>query len=184
LIDDVLDLSKVEAGRMDLHPETFSVARLVRKFADIIRPLALKNHNQFEIRCGEAMGEMHSDTTRVQQAVFNLLSNACKFTDKGTICLEVSRNSEGGEDWISFRVSDTGIGMTEEQIGKLFQEFSQAETSTARKYGGTGLGLTLSRKLCRMMGGDIQVESQPGTGSVFTIHLPAVLPHTETEHRG
>jgi len=196
LIDDVLDLSKVEAGRMELHPETFSVAGLVREFADLVRPLALKNHNRFEIRCNEAineamdeamdeaMGEMRSDATRVRQAVFNLLSNACKFTENGTICLEVSRDSGEGEDWISFRVSDTGIGMTEEQLGKLFQEFSQAEPSTSGKYGGTGLGLALSRKLCRMMGGDIQVESQPGKGSAFTIRLPAALAHARTEHRG
>jgi CheY-like chemotaxis protein len=128
---------------------------------------------------------MHSDVTRVRQCLLNLLSNACKFTDKGTITLAVTRVTEGGGDWLRFRVSDTGIGMTAEQLGKLFQPFTQAEASTARKYGGTGLGLAITRRLCQLMGGDITVESARGRGSAFTLRLPAdARPAAGTEQAG
>jgi CheY-like chemotaxis protein/nitrogen-specific signal transduction histidine kinase len=173
LINVVLDLSKIEAGKMDLYLETIDVAGMVEDTAAVIQPLATKNNNELQIHCPDTVGSMRADLTKVRQAVFNLLSNACKFTKEGTIRLDVARESAAGEDWITFAVSDTGIGMTGEQMGKLFQEFSQADASTTRDYGGTGLGLALSRRLCRMMGGDITVESEIGEGSTFTIRLPA-----------
>jgi signal transduction histidine kinase/DNA-binding response OmpR family regulator len=171
LINAVLDLSKIEAGRMDLYLETFSVSRLVEDIAGVIRPLADRNGNRVDVRCDPAVGEMRADLTKVRQALFNLLSNACKFTERGTVSLTV-RRAEGG-DVVVFDVTDTGIGMTDEQVGRLFQEFSQAEASTSRRYGGTGLGLALSRRLCRLMGGDVSVVSTLGGGSTFTIRLPA-----------
>ncbi|MGH3148719.1 MAG: ATP-binding protein, partial [Rubrobacter sp.] len=174
LINAVLDLSKIEAGKMDLYLETTDVAEMVRDTAAVIQPLVDKNDNELRIHCPETLGSMRADVTKVRQAVFNLLSNASKFTERGTISLDVAREpGEDGEDRFTFAVGDTGIGMTEEQLGKLFEEFSQADVSTTRNYGGTGLGLALSRRLCRMMGGDITVESEPGRGSTFTIDLPA-----------
>ena len=174
LINAVLDLSKIEAGKMDLYLETIDVAGMVEDTAAVIQPLVVKNNNELQIRCPDTLGSMRADLTKVRQAVFNLLSNACKFTEEGTITLDVTRESgEDGEEWVTFAVGDTGIGMTQEQMGKLFEEFSQADASTTRNYGGTGLGLALSRRLCRMMGGDITVESEPGKGSTFTIQLPA-----------
>src|SRR5829696_9097078 len=173
LINVVLDLSKIEAGKMDLYRETIDVAGMVEDTAAVLQPLATKNNNELQIHCPDTVGSMRADLTKVRQAVFNLLSNACKFTKEGIVRLDVARESAAGEDWITFAVSDTGIGMTGEQMGKLFQEFSQADASTTRDYGGTGLGLALSRRLCRMMGGDITVESEIGEGSTFTIRLPA-----------
>ena len=169
LINAVLDLSKIEAGKMDLYLETFDVAKMVEDTAAVIQPLVHKNRNELRIQCPETIGSMRADLTKVRQAIFNLLSNASKFTQDGTIGLDVARE----EDLITFAVSDTGIGMTAEQMGKLFEEFSQADASTTRNYGGTGLGLALSRRLCRIMGGDITVESEAGEGSTFTIQLPA-----------
>ena len=173
LINAVLDLSKIEAGKMELYLEDFDVAGLVRDIAAVIQPLAAKNANRLEVRCPAETGVMRADLTKVRQALFNLLSNACKFTDRGTVGLAVMRESTAGQDWIVFRVSDTGIGMTPEQLVRLFEAFSQADAATTRKYGGTGLGLALSRRLCRMMGGDVTVESESGRGSIFTIRLPA-----------
>ncbi|HZG67168.1 MAG TPA: ATP-binding protein, partial [Herpetosiphonaceae bacterium] len=174
LINAVLDLSKIEAGKMDLFLETFDVASMVEDTAAVVQPLVLQNGNELRVHCPEDIGPMRADLTKVRQALFNLLSNASKFTKKGTIELDVAREkSAGGEDRITFAVSDTGIGMTSEQVEKLFQEFSQADASTTRDYGGTGLGLALSRRLCRMMGGDITVGSEVGKGSTFTIRLPA-----------
>jgi PAS domain S-box-containing protein len=173
LINAVLDLSKIEAGKMDLYLETIDVAGIVEDTATVLRSLVAKNDNELRIHCPDTVGYMVADLTKVRQAVFNLLSNACKFTKDGTIGLDVSRESAAGEDWVIFAVSDTGIGMTSEQMGKLFQEFSQADSSTTRDYGGTGLGLALSRRLCRMMGGDITVASEVNKGSTFTIRLPA-----------
>ena len=129
-----------------------------------------KNSNKLTVVCSDEIGTMHADQTKLRQALFNLLSNAAKFTDHGTISLTVSR---GSEDWLTFAVSDTGIGMTEEQLGRLFEAFSQAEASTRSRYGGTGLGLAISRHFCRLMGGDLTVESEPGVGSTFTVRLPA-----------
>jgi signal transduction histidine kinase/DNA-binding response OmpR family regulator len=173
LINAVLDLSKIEAGRMELYLESFEVAGLVRDIAAVIQPLAAKNANRLELRCPDEIGTMRADVTKVRQALFNLLSNACKFTDRGTISLAVSRETQDGRDCVVFSVGDTGIGMTPEQLTRLFEVFSQADAATTRKYGGTGLGLALSRRLCRMMGGEVTVASEAGRGSTFTIRLPA-----------
>jgi signal transduction histidine kinase/HAMP domain-containing protein len=172
LINGVLDLSKIEAGRMDLYLETFSVPTLVAEIIAVIQPLANKNGNRVEVRCDPAVRDMRADLTKVRQTLFNLLSNACKFTERGTVSLAVRQEPGDGQDMIVFDVADTGIGVTEEQISRLFQEFTQAEASTSRRYGGTGLGLALSRRLCRLMGGDVTVASALGRGSTFTIRLP------------
>jgi GAF domain-containing protein/DNA-binding response OmpR family regulator len=181
LINAVLDLSKIEAGKMELYLETFPVPTLIQDIAAAIQPLAAKNGNRLEVRCDAAAGAMRADLTKVRQALFNLLSNACKFTDHGIVSLTAAREPAGGGDWVTFRVSDTGIGMTPEQMTKLFQEFSQADAATTRKYGGTGLGLALSQRLCRMMGGAITVESEPGRGSTFTMRLPAEVAEPREE---
>jgi GAF domain-containing protein/CheY-like chemotaxis protein len=181
LINAVLDLSKIEAGKMELYLETFDVTALVHDIVAVIQPLAAKNANRLDIRCPEGIGTMRADLTKVRQALFNLLSNACKFTEGGTISLAVARDAGDGEDSMVFRVSDTGIGMTPEQLARLFEVFSQADAATTRRFGGTGLGLALSRRLCRMMGGDVTVESTPGQGSTFTIRLPVHVLDTPEE---
>jgi GAF domain-containing protein/CheY-like chemotaxis protein/anti-sigma regulatory factor (Ser/Thr protein kinase) len=181
LINAVLDLSKIEAGKMELYLESFEVDGLVRDVVSVIQPLAAKNANRLEVHCGDEVGTMRADLTKVRQALFNLLSNACKFTDRGAISLAVSRDSREGPESIVFRVRDTGIGMTPEQLARLFEAFSQADAATTRKYGGTGLGLALSRRLCRMMGGDVTVESEAGRGSTFTIRLPAQVSEATPE---
>ena len=173
LINDILDLSKIEAGRMDLHPQTFEIGQLVRDVEAIVQPLVGKNGNTLVVACAYDLGSMHVDQTKLRQVLFNLLSNAAKFTDHGTISLTVQHETDG---WLTFAVSDTGIGMTEEQLGRLFEAFAQAEASTRSKYGGTGLGLAISRHFARMMGGDLTVESVHGRGSTFTVRLPAVVP--------
>jgi signal transduction histidine kinase/CheY-like chemotaxis protein/ligand-binding sensor domain-containing protein/protocatechuate 3,4-dioxygenase beta subunit len=175
LINDILDLSKVEAGKMSLYIEEFDVSKLVQEVASTVRPLVEKNSNCLEVRCPGDLGVMRADLTKVRQTLFNLLSNASRFTEQGTITLTVSReeNLRSPIPHFLFRVADTGIGMNLEQISRLFQVFSQADASTTRKYGGTGLGLAISKKFCQLMGGDISVTSQPGQGSVFTITLPA-----------
>jgi GAF domain-containing protein/anti-sigma regulatory factor (Ser/Thr protein kinase) len=179
LINDILDLSKIEAGRMELHLESFSLAPLVDDVVRTIAPLAAKNGNEVLVRGGAAVATMHADEMRLRQALLNLLSNANKFTSRGTITIEVGQRAEDGRDGIEIAVTDTGIGMTAEQMGRLFQEFSQAESSTARNYGGTGLGLAISKRFCRMMGGDITVASEPGRGSTFTIRLPRIVTSPE-----
>jgi CheY-like chemotaxis protein/nitrogen-specific signal transduction histidine kinase len=185
LIYAVLDLSKIEAGKMDLYLETFDVASMVEDTAAVVQPLVRANSNELRVHCPEDIGPMRADLTKVRQALFNLLSNASKFTKEGTIELNVAREeAAGGEEQVTFAVSDTGIGMTPEQMAKLFQEFSQVDASTTRNYGGTGLGLTLSRRLCQMMGADIAVESEIGKGSTFTIHLPAEVPEPTVEPVG
>ncbi len=173
LINDILDLSKIEAGKMDLYLESFDLASVIKDIAATIQPMVEKNGNILEIDSSEDLGSMWADMTKVRQVLFNLLSNASKFTEKGTVKLDVARRQMAGKDWFHFRVSDTGIGMTPEQMQKLFQEFSQVDASTTRKYGGTGLGLAISRQFCRLMGGDIAVESRLGQGSAFTVRLPA-----------
>lgn len=172
LINDILDLSKIEAGRMELYLETFDVGELIQETVGTIHPLIEKNANNFEINCPQELGLMHGDLTKVRQSLFNLLSNASKFTENGTIALNVDRYQEQNQEWLCFQVKDSGIGMNDEQISKLFQAFTQADASTTRKYGGTGLGLAITKKFCQMMGGDIQVESILGEGSTFTIKLP------------
>jgi len=175
LINDVLDLSKIEAGKMELYLETFEVRSLINDVTTTIQPLVNNKHNTLKLICADDLGIMHADVTKLRQTLFNLLSNASKFTENGTITLEVSRKPDEINPLFIFRVADTGIGMNQEQLGKLFQAFTQADASTTRKYGGTGLGLAISRKFCQMMGGDITVESAPGKGSSFTVVLPTTV---------
>ncbi len=174
LINDILDLSKIEAGKTELYFEEFDAAEMLREVATTVQPLATRNANRLQLQLPEMLGTMHADLTKVRQMLLNLLSNACKFTDHGTVTLAAARErAEDGAETVVFRVSDSGIGMTPAQMARLFEAFSQAEASTTRKYGGTGLGLAISRRFARMMGGDVTVESTPGEGSTFTIRLPA-----------
>lgn len=169
LINNILDLSKVEAGKIELFLETFAIAPLLKEVTDTLHPLLTKNHNTLVINCPAIIGSMRADITKLRQILFNLLSNASKFTENGTITLAVEQRESG---WIAFQVSDTGIGMTPKQQEKLFQSFTQADASTTRKYGGTGLGLAIARQFCEIMGGNIQVESEAGKGTTFTMLLP------------
>jgi signal transduction histidine kinase len=175
LINDILDLSKIEAGRMELHLETFSLVPVITDVAKTIEPMATKNGNRVVIDCPADLGAIHADQTRFRQSLLNLASNANKFTEKGTITIAAHQGQENGRDWVTLAVTDTGIGMRPEQMGKLFQEFSQASSATASKYGGTGLGLAISKRFCQMMGGDITVESEVGRGSTFTVRLPRIV---------
>jgi signal transduction histidine kinase/CheY-like chemotaxis protein len=181
LINDILDLSKVEAGKMELYLETFDVASMVKDVMSTVQPLVEKNANTLEVHETSDPGAMRADLTKVRQSLFNLLSNAAKFTEGGTITLDVVRETVDGADWVTFSVSDTGIGMTPEQMEKLFQAFSQADASTTRKYGGTGLGLVITKCFCQMMGGDITMESELGVGSTFTIRLPTEVVEPKAE---
>lgn len=186
---------------MDIYLETFEIAPTIIEIIGTIQPLADKNSNTIKVDCAEDLGVIHADLTKLRQSLFNLLSNASKFTEQGTITLTVSREAspasqradstsspltkgglEGG-DWVNFAVSDTGIGMTPEQMDRLFESFSQAEASTTRRFGGTGLGLAITRHFCRMMGGDVSVDSEEGVGSTFTIRLPAVVTSADQEER-
>jgi signal transduction histidine kinase len=171
LINEILDLSKIEAGKLELNPETINLARLIEEVIGTAGQLAEKNHNRLIVETQESLGALNADPMRLKQILLNLLSNACKFTKEGEVALRVRKVSDG-RDWVELAVADTGIGLTAEQQAKLFQEFTQADSLTARRYGGTGLGLALSRKLARMMGGDVTVASEPGKGSVFTVRLP------------
>jgi PAS domain S-box-containing protein len=175
LINTVLDLSKIEAGKMDLYLETFGLSGMLRDVVATIQPLVQQKGNRLLLEEEGDLGTMHADVTKVRQALFNLLSNASKFTEQGTITLAVAREAVDGAGWITFRVADTGIGMTSEQLANLFQAFTQADASTTRKYGGTGLGLVITRRFCQMMGGDVTVESAVGQGTAFTIRLPATV---------
>jgi signal transduction histidine kinase/CheY-like chemotaxis protein len=173
LINDVLDLSKIEAGKMEVHVEAFDLDTFAHDIESTIAPLVRKNANTLELSAGTQLGSMHSDATKVRQVLFNILSNASKFTRDGVLTLEIEREPvPGGNDWITFRVRDTGIGMTEEQLGRVFEAFSQAEETTARDYGGTGLGLAITRQFCEILGGSIRCESRPGVGSLFEVRLP------------
>jgi PAS domain S-box-containing protein len=176
LINDVLDLSKIEAEKIELHAEHFAVTQMVNEVIATIEPLAQKRVNQLTVQCAPDVGAMNSDLTRIRQCLFNLLSNACKFTENGLVSLEVAREQREAQDWLRFRVSDTGIGMTAEQLQKLFQPFTQVDASTTRKFGGTGLGLTITKQFCELMGGFIEVDSTIEKGSHFTLYLPAQLP--------
>jgi PAS domain S-box-containing protein len=168
LINDILDISKIEAGKFELVETAVGVGALVDNVAATTRPLIEKNNNILELRCPDDIGEIKADAMRLRQALLNLLGNGAKFTKNGRIKLEVERI----EDSICFRVSDTGIGMTREQMSRLFKTFSQADATISHQYGGTGLGLAISRRLARLMGGDISVESEAGQGSCFTLTLP------------
>jgi signal transduction histidine kinase len=172
LINEVLDLSKIEAGKLELNPEPVDLARLIDEVIGTAGQLAEKNKNRLVVEAPENVGRLTADPMRLKQILLNLLSNACKFTKEGEVALRV-RQVVDGHAWIELAVADTGIGLTAEQQAKLFQDFTQADSLTARRYGGTGLGLALSRKLARMMGGDVTVASEPGKGSVFTVRMPA-----------
>ena len=180
LINDILDLSKVEAGRMELHLQSFPLVPLIGDVAKTIEPMAAKNGNRIVIDCPPDIGTIHADQIRFRQALLNLVSNANKFTENGTVTIAARPEQVDGHGGVAIAVTDTGIGMTEEHMGKLFQAFSQASSTTASKYGGTGLGLAISRQFCRLMGGDITVESEPGKGSTFTIRLPRWVQSGET----
>jgi signal transduction histidine kinase/CheY-like chemotaxis protein len=173
LINDVLDLSKIEAGKMGLHLENFEIAMMIQEMVATLQPAISKNSNTLQLRLSDDLGAMRSDITKVRQILSNLLSNACKFTDHGTISMDVERLVKSDQQWIRFRVGDTGIGISAEQQENLFKEFAQADVSIARKYGGTGLGLAISHRFAQLMGGHITVESEPGKGSVFAVLLPA-----------
>ena len=173
LINDILDLSKIEAGKMDLHCEFLEVNALIRQVSETVLPMVQKNENQLRVDCPPNIGSMTTDHTKMRQVLLNLLSNASKFTEKGVVTLEVRRFREGEGEWITFAISDTGIGMTVEQLSRIFQPFTQAESSTTRKYGGTGLGLAITRKFCQILGGDVKATSEPGKGSTFTVKVPA-----------
>jgi signal transduction histidine kinase/CheY-like chemotaxis protein len=172
LINQVLDLSKIEAGKLELSPETVNLAPLIDEVIGTARQLAEQNKNRLVVESQENLGPLTVDPMRLRQILFNLLSNACKFTKQGKVTLRV-RKVVDGRNWIEFAVADTGIGMTPEQQAKLFEEFTQADSSTARQFGGTGLGLAITRKLAQMMGGDVTVTSELGSGSIFTVRLPA-----------
>jgi signal transduction histidine kinase len=175
LINDILDLSKIEAGRMELNLETFALAPLINGVVKTIEPIAAKNSNRVAVHFDPAIGMMRADQMRLRQTLLNLMSNANKFTEKGTVTIAAHQGQENGRDWVTLSVADTGIGMTPEQMDKLFQEFSQASSKTASKYGGTGLGLVISRRFRQMMGGDITVESELGRGSTFTIRVSQIV---------
>jgi adenylate cyclase len=171
LINEVLDLSKIEAGKLELNPEPVDLAPLIEDVIGTARQLAEQNNNRLVAESEPNLGSLVADPMRLRQILLNLLSNACKFTKQGEVTLRVRKASDGCT-WTEFAVADTGIGMNAEQQAKLFEEFTQADSTTARQYGGTGLGLAITRKLARMMGGDVTVASEPGKGSVFTVRLP------------
>ncbi len=179
LINDVLDISKIEAGKMEVFPERFDVAQLVRDTLATVQPLVAKRGNRLEVCDLNRLGTMRSDLTKARQILFNLLSNAAKFTERGTVRFEVNRERVVGADWLEFRVIDTGIGMTREQLESIFEAFSQADASISRNYGGTGLGLAITRRFCVLLGGEVAVKSESGRGSEFTVRLPAELPERE-----
>jgi len=175
LINDILDLSKIEAGKMELAHDPFDPGALLRDLMRSVEPLAKKNKNNLALTAPADLGTGNGDATRVRQCVLNLIGNACKFTQAGTVTVTASRVKQDGIDWLRVAVTDTGIGMNPEQMGRLFQAFSQVDSSSGRKHGGTGLGLAISQKLCNAMGGQITVESQIGHGSTFTLQVPAVI---------
>lgn len=183
LINDILDLSKIEAGKMDLYFESFLISDLIKDVEITITPLVMKNANKLVVVLDGELGTMHSDLTKVRQSMFNLLSNAAKFTDQGTITITASRCQNEREDWVKLSVHDNGIGMSAEQISRIFQPFSQADESTTRKYGGTGLGLVISQHYCQMLGGNIELDSAIGVGTTFTINLPTVGKLLESDDR-
>jgi signal transduction histidine kinase/CheY-like chemotaxis protein len=182
LINDILDLSKIEAGKMELYLESFDIGKMIEDVASTIRPMVEANTNSLQIVLDPDLGEMYADEIKVRQGLYNLLSNAVKFTKDGSITVAAGRQRIDGREWIEVQVIDEGIGLSPEQIVKLFQDFTQADASTTRKFGGTGLGLALTRRFCLMMGGDVTVRSEAGEGSTFTVKLPAVVTQIEAPH--
>jgi signal transduction histidine kinase len=206
LINDILDLSKIEAGRIELSLEEFAISDLIGEIVPTVQGLIDQNDNELVVQCDSTITTMYADMLRVRQVLLNMLSNAAKFTRQGVITLSIERErgcqkngfpgtafptldqstslldeTEFPDEWICFRVSDTGIGMSPEQLDRLFQPFMQADASTTRQYGGTGLGLIISQRFCHLMGGSITVESTPGAGSTFTILLPARVPERKPD---
>ncbi len=175
LINDVLDLSKVEAGRMEVSLERFEPQSLINEVVAMVEPLVERNDNKLEVEIVDA-GTMYTDQTKLRQILFNLLSNAAKFTQQGSIVLRCKSLQDAGTTWLEFQVTDSGIGMTEAQMGQVFEAFSQADSSTTRHYGGTGLGLTITKSFCELLGGKIAAESKMGVGSTFTVRVPATIP--------
>jgi signal transduction histidine kinase len=170
LINGILDLSKIEAGKMTVSPERFDVRDMIRGVVDTVNPLLNKNENRLTVRCDDAVGTMFADVMKTRQILFNLLGNAAKFTRSGDITVDAALDASGAS--VVFTVTDTGVGMTAEQAGKIFDPFTQADVTTTRKYGGTGLGLAIVSRFCRLMGGEVSVESRPGEGARFTVRLP------------
>jgi len=184
LINEILDLSKIEAGKMEIFLESFDINKLISEVQATIHPLAEKKSNELIIDFLPDAGSMEADETRVRQMLHNLLSNACKFTENGTVTLKVRRSNYEGIDWITFDIIDTGMGIPQDSLKNLFLEFSQVDNSSTRKFGGTGLGLAISRRFCLMMGGDITVKSVDGEGSTFTIKMPVkVVPKATLRRR-
>ncbi len=175
LINDVLDLSKIESGKMEVFAESIDLDNLVDETSDIAQPWMKNNNNILLIKRSKLLGTVQQDRTKLRQTLFNLLSNAAKFTHQGTVTLYVERIQHSGKDWLSFAVSDTGIGIAEDKLDHVFEEFAQADISTTREYGGTGLGLAISRRYCQLLGGDLSVHSVLGKGSTFIIRIPARL---------
>jgi signal transduction histidine kinase len=173
LINEILDLSKIEAGKMELHLEAILLAPVVKEVTNTVQPIIDKNANHLMIRCPESLPMIKADSLKLRQILLNLLTNAGKFTHQGEIKFSVSQETLPDADWIVFEVHDTGIGMSKDQVDKIFEAFTQADNSTTRKYEGSGLGLTITKKFCEMMGGTISVESEPAIGSVFIVKLPA-----------
>ena len=171
LVNDILDLSKIEAGKMELHVEEFEFENHIKQIEATAKPLVEKNGNNFVIEKSDDIGKLANDQTKLRQILFNMISNAAKFTKKGTVTLGITKYDEK----VRFAVTDTGIGMNAEQLGKVFEEFTQAESSTSKDYGGTGLGLPISKKMTEMMGGVMEVESQEGEGTTFSIIIPIVV---------
>ena len=176
LINDVLDLRKVEANKMEIVADDIAIALFVDDAVGTVEPLIQRKSNRLVVDVGADAGSMHTDAVKLRQCLFNLIGNAAKFTEDGTITLSVRREAAATGDWISFAIRDTGIGMTAEQLARLFERFTQADETTTRKFGGTGLGLALSRSFARLLGGDIDVTSVEGQGTCFTVRLPARLP--------
>ncbi|AUI69436.1 sensor histidine kinase [Beggiatoa leptomitoformis] len=174
LINDVLDITKIEAGKMDVHNESFNLTAVIQDVSETVLPIVQHKENLLVVeQHPNELGEIFADLTKVRQMLLNLLSNAAKFTEKGNITLSVTRALDNeGKEWVVFKVADQGIGMTTEQVDKLFQPFTQADSSTTRKYGGTGLGLAITKRFAEMMGGNVMVESTLNKGSIFTIRMP------------
>lgn len=179
LINGVLDISKIEAGRMTVFYETFNIVDLLEEIMCTIYPMAEKNNDKLEMYCESSLTEMNSDLTKTRQILLNLLSNACKFTKDGNISIYADLQQKNNDNFIVFRVQDTGIGLTDKQKEKLFEPFTQAEVSTTRQYGGTGLGLAITRYFAQLLGGNVEVQSKPHKGSVFLVYLPIKAPSTQ-----